>query len=301
MSFVNLRFARVCIFLSVCSQGLLLAAPAEPDSAIVVDRERQVWFADSAGAVWKVSPTGVLTVAYKHPAHWLGLDAGGRYAQSKPERYQRLTAKGESPALLASATGPIAIGLEGDLYYAASKESGPLHILRFTPSGDSFVVGKVPDNGKEQKLRRVNAITVGPDDAIYIAGNHTIRKMTKGGAVSDVAGPFYTAEGCAKLEGISKSWRPYMRGIALDSAGTIYVAATACGSVLRIGKDGTSAPVLQSESGWAPTGVATYDRDVYILEYQKAGSANRRDWIPRVRKLAADGKISVVATLPPAK
>jgi len=36
--------------------------------------------------------------------------------RSKPERYQRITGKGVSPAVLASTQGPIAIGPDGDVY-----------------------------------------------------------------------------------------------------------------------------------------------------------------------------------------
>jgi sugar lactone lactonase YvrE len=287
------------VFLPLVFYACLPAAAAEPGSGIAIDREHQVWFTDSSSGVWRISPNGELSMPYKTPSRWLGFDANGRYAQSKPERYQRITGKGVSPALLSSSTGPIAIGPEGDLYYAASNESGPLHILRLTPSGDSFVVAKVPDNPKEQKLRRVNGIAVGNDGAVYLAGNHTIRRVTKEGSVTSVAGPLSTVEGCTKVPGLKKGWRPYMRGIALDSAGSIYVAATGCSSVLKIEPDGKTAPVFQSEAGWTPTGVAVLERDLYVLEYQNAGSTNRREWKARVRRLTPDGKITLLATATP--
>jgi sugar lactone lactonase YvrE len=287
------RFRAVLI---ACALGALANA-AEPSSGIVVDREHQVWFSDSATGVWKLDASGGATLQYKRPAQWLGVDLGGLYAEAKPERYQRLTQKGVRPALLASTRGPIAIGPDGDVYYAAANEAGPLHILRLQPNGDNFVVAQVPDNTKGNKLRRVNGIAVGPDGAIYIAGNHTIRKVTKGGAVSTVIGPLATLDDCVKVPGIRKGHRPYMHGITVDASGTIYVAATGCASVLRVTSDGKMTTVLQAESGWAPTGVASYEHDVYVLEFQNAGSSNRREWAPRVRKLAADGKVSTVGTL----
>src|SRR5580765_1582678 len=106
-----MRMVRILAW--VCGGCLALAA-AEPGSGIVVDRERQIWFSDSATGVWKVDPRGEVTLQYKHPAQWLGFDLDGRYAQAKPEKYQRITQKGVIPALLASAGGPIAIGPEGD-------------------------------------------------------------------------------------------------------------------------------------------------------------------------------------------
>jgi sugar lactone lactonase YvrE len=277
--------------------GCLLAGAAEPGAGIVVDPERQVWFTDSVSGVWKVDPRGQVTQVYKHPALWLALDPDGRYSQSKPERYQRVTQKGVKPAMLASTSGPIAMCAEGEVYYAASNESGPLHILRLEPNGDNFVVAKVPDNTKGVKLRTVNGIAVGADDTIYIAGNHTIRKVTKAGAVSTVIGPLATLDDCGKVAGIPKNHRPYMHGLAVDASGTLYVAATGCSSVLKVTPDGKMSTLLKGEEGWSPTGVAMYEKDLYILEYKNAGSATKKDWLPRVRKLAADGNVSVLGTV----
>jgi sugar lactone lactonase YvrE len=277
--------------------GCLLAAAAEPGSGIVVDQEGQIWFTDSSTGIWRVDPRGAVTMQSKHPTAWLSLDLDGRYSQSKPERYQRVTQKGVKPALLSSTSGPIAMGPTGDVYYAASNESGPLHILRLDPNGDNFVVAQVPDNTKGLKLRRVNGIAVGPDGAIYIAGNHTIRKVTKGGGVSTVVGPLATLDDCVKVPGIRKAHRPYMHGMAVDANGDIYVAATGCSSVLKVAANGKTTTVLQSEAGWAPTGVAMLGGDLYVLEYQNAGSGKRREWVPRVRKLSVDGKTTLMGTV----
>jgi hypothetical protein len=61
--------------------------------------------------------------------------------------------------------------------------------------------------------------------------------------------------------------------------------------------DGKMSTVLQDKEGWAPTGVAAYDHDVFVLEFQNAGSGNRKQWTPRIRRLAADGKVTVMGTV----
>ncbi|MCU1232303.1 MAG: hypothetical protein JWP63_270 [Candidatus Solibacter sp.] len=66
-----------CVFLSGC----LVCPATEPGTGIVVDRECQVWFTDSGTDVWRVGPTGELTMPCKSQARWLGFDANGRYAQ----------------------------------------------------------------------------------------------------------------------------------------------------------------------------------------------------------------------------
>lgn len=286
-------FLLIASFLVSC----MAAGAAEPGSGIVVDLERQVWFTDSGTGVWRLNGRGEMTLQFKHPAQWLGFDSDGRYAHSKPEFYQRITPKGVNPSMLGSTSGPIAIGPEGDVYYAASNESGPLHILRLSPKGERFVVAQVPDNTKGKKLRKVNGIAVGSDNAIYIVGNHTIRKVTKAGVVSTVAGPLASLPDCAPVPGLKKGWQPYMRSITLDNSGLIYAAATGCGLVLRVSPEGQVSTILQSEKGWAPTGVAMFDRDLYVLEYQNAGSDSKRQWVPRVRKLATDGKVTVLGTV----
>jgi hypothetical protein len=37
--------------------------------------------------------------------------------------------------------------------------------------------------------------------------------------------------------------------------------------------------------------------DVYVLEFQNAESDDRREMVPRVRKIAADGTTAVIATV----
>ena len=280
-----------------CVLGVgLLAGAAEPGAGILVDSERQVWFTDSVTGVWKIDPRGEITHVYKHPALWLAMDVAGRYANAKPERYQRVTQKGVRPALLASTSGPITLCPEGEVFYAASNESGPLHILRLVPNGDNFVVAKVPDNTKGVKLRKVNAIAVGPDDTVYIAGNHTIRKVTKGGQVTNVIGPLATLDDCGKVAGIPKKHRPYLHGLAVDTSGTLYVAAMGCSAVLKVTPDGKMSTLLKEDDGWSPTGLAMYEKDLYVLESRNAGSTNKKDWTPRVRKIAADGTVTTVGS-----
>jgi hypothetical protein len=39
--------------------------------------------------------------------------------------------------------------------------------------------------------------------------------------------------------------------------------------------------------------------DVYVLEYTSANAAAADGWTPRVRKLARDGTVTTLATVPP--
>ena len=90
-----------------------------------------------------------------------------------------------------------------------------------------------------------------------------------------------------------------MRGLAVESDGTVYAAATGCHRVVRITRDGKVEVVLKAERPWSPTGVAVHGGDIYVLEYTNANGGAADGWTPRVRKLARDGKVTTLATIPP--
>ncbi len=91
---------------------------------------------------------------------------------------------------------------------------------------------------------------------------------------------------------------PALRGLAVDADCTVFAAATGCHRVLRIARDRKIEVVLKSERPWSPTGVALHGGNLYVLEYTNANGGLANGWAPRVRKLARDGKISTLATLP---
>ena len=70
-----------------------------------------------------------------------------------------------------------------------------------------------------------------------------------------------------------------------------------CRAVLKITADKKVTTVLQAMSPWSPTAVAVSGSDLYVLEYLHTASDNRREWLPRVRKLSSDGRVVTVATI----
>jgi hypothetical protein len=87
-----------------------------------------------------------------------------------------------------------------------------------------------------------------------------------------------------------------LRGLDVARDGTIYVAASACGALLKISKDGKVSVALRSADSWSPTGVAVSGGDLYVLEYLYV-AGGPKEWVPRVRKVSADGKATVVASV----
>src|SRR5438045_8895160 len=90
------RFSAIVMMGTVGAPG----ASAHPGSGIVVDEKGQVFFTDTgnpdakfSGHVWKIDAQGRLSSAHATGAHWLALDATGRFARSDLKAWvdQRLT------------------------------------------------------------------------------------------------------------------------------------------------------------------------------------------------------------------
>ena len=90
---------------------------------------------------------------------------------------------------------------------------------------------------------------------------------------------------------------PYLRGLAVADSGDVYVAATGCRVVVRIDRRGDVTAVLRAERPWAPTAVALHGDAVYVLEYLHTPGDDRRQWLPRVRKVDSSGRVTTVATV----
>jgi sugar lactone lactonase YvrE len=146
-------------------------------------------------------------------------------------------------------------------------------------------------------LRYLNGLAAGPDGSLYYSEDNAIRRISKQGQVSTVIANL-TLPTCVSIPGTS---RPMLRGLAADSHGTIYVAASGCGSVLKISARGQVTTLHQLQSPWTPTAVALFESDIYVLEYLQTAASmepeDRRAWLPRVRKITADGHSSIIASI----
>lgn len=66
---------------------------------------------------------------------------------------------------------------------------------------------------------------------------------------------------------------------------------------LKIAPDGTQSVALRATDGWSPQGVDAVGNTLYVLEYDYVKSEDRADWLPRVRKIDADGKATVISQI----
>ena len=282
------RLRRTSVILSV-SFLLSISVSAHPGSGIAVDRTGQVYFLDTGSGLWKIDTRGKLTHLSRTLFHWLAIDANDCFANSRlpSGSLGDILRVGNNPTLLLSSDYPIAIGQDGNLYYPSRGSKGQTRIMRLLPSGGTSLLTTLA-------VAEINGITAGPDNSIYYTENNSIRRINAQGRISTLA-TIPALVGGPSIPGNTE--HPYLRGLAIDLSGLIYVADSGDARVLKIAPDERVSTVVQLQSPWSPTAVAVFGSDVYALEFLHTARDVRRDWSPRVRKIASDGTSTIIATL----
>ena len=283
------------ITLILAAVFLSTSVTAHPGSGIAVDRLGQVYFLDTGSGLWKIDTRGKLTKLSGLKPHWLAIDANNRFANTPlpTGALGEISRVGDSPTLLLSTDWPIAIGQDGNLYYQSGRP-GDLRLMRTTPAGAKSVFATFPKTVKGEQLPHISGIVAGPDGSLYYTEDSAIRRITDRGRISTMT----TVGAPANPPSIpAMDQHPYLRGLAVDAQGVIYVADTGDARVLKITPQGKVTTLLQTESPWSPTGIALFGGDVYVLEFLHTARDVRRDWLPRVRKIASDGRSGIIATV----
>jgi sugar lactone lactonase YvrE len=210
---------------------------------------------------------------------------------------------GVAPASRFSDPYGVAIGPRGAIYVADGGEANRIRIVQPDGAVSTLAGGKegfVDGLGAAAAFNTPSAIALDHLGNLYVAdtGNHAIRRIAPGGAVTTLAGngsPGY-------VDGIGRAAQfngPV--GIAVDDAGIVYVADTYNDRIRRIAPDGTvttlagtGKPNLFDGPGPAaafdtPSALAVdHDGNLYI-----ADTGNNA-----VRRLRPDGTVDTLA-LPP--
>jgi hypothetical protein len=266
---------------------------AHPGSGIVVDRHGYVFFVDTGGGVWMIDAGGKLTRRDGSRFHWLAIDESEQPfgARLPVIRGGEISAVGRNPTLLLSSDVPLVIGRDGALYYPEFGPDENLRIVRFTRAGVRSVRATLPS--KDGALRWLNGLAAGPDGALYYTEDITVRKVDERGTVSTVAASVVVPK-CTRIPGNPET---YLRGLAVAADGSIFVAASGCGAVLKITPRGEITTVLRTTSPWSPTAVAVSHSGLYVLEYLHTEAEDRQAWVPRVRKILPSGRIVSIAAV----
>lgn len=277
---------------------LSISIMAHPGSGIVVDGRGEVYFLDTGAGVWKIDLQGRLTQLPGPRFHWMTLDSDDCFSTTHLPTGARgdIERVGTSPTLLVASDYPVAIGANGNLFYPSYSSGSGLQLMELTPSDRTTVLTNLSVAGSGD-LRWLNGLAAGADGSLYYTEDNAIRRISARGEVSTVAANLKIPT-CVSIAGTS---RPMLRGLAVDSRGTIYVAASGCGSLLKVSARGEVTTLHQLQSPWTPTAVALFGSNIYVLEYlQTAASMKPEDrsaWLPRVRKITADGRTSIIASI----
>jgi len=191
-------------------------------SAVAVDGAGNIYVADRY-TIRKVTPAGAVTTLAGSPGHAGSNDGTG------------------STARFSDRDKGIAVDRAGNMYVADTFN----HMIRkITPAGavttlaGSIREGSADGLGTNAAFATPWGVAIDASGVLYVAdsANHTIRKVTPAGAVSTVAGTAGTAgstDGAA-----SRALFNQPRGMAVDSAGNIYVADTGNRSLRKITPSG---------------------------------------------------------------
>ena len=286
--------SRTCLLALTITCLVPRPAVAHPGSGIVVDRQGQIYFLDTGAGIWKIDTHGRLTQIPGPRFHWMTLDPDDAF-RTAPLPFGsgwEITRVDATPALLLASDFPIVIGRDGALYFP-SQGAKELQILRQPSSGSSSVFTTLPPTTAKGPLPWLNGIATGPDGSLYYTEDDAIRRVSPTGQVSAVVTDL-ALTGCASIPG---NERPFLRGLAIDPHGTIYVAASGCGRLLKVAPDGKVSTVVQIQSPWSPTAVALFGPDIFVLEYLHTAAEDRRAWVPRVRRIGSNGTSAIIATV----
>ena len=291
------------IALTIFALVPVIAINAHPPSGIVVDDRGTIYFQDGLKGVWKILDGERPSLLNPLAWHWMAIDPTGKFANA-PEQFgewfARVSPRGQTPALVVCSDFPCAMGRDGNLYFAHMHS---LKIMRRTPDGTGTVLVEPKQFHVEaSRPYGVTGLTCGPDGKLYLflladdSGEHAIYSVGMDGSIRQFAANFVT-EKIPASERHHEAIPEYCRGLAVDQEGNVFVAVTGNRCVMKLMPGGRSTTILRSSKPWTPTGVAEHNGSVYVLEYDDETPTEGRNWPPRVRRVAPDGTVSVVAEI----
>lgn len=277
----------------------LLAAgtsSAHPGAAIAVSKDGIVYLVDTGAGVFSMEASGQVTRREGPAFHWFAFDPDSLFQKtpwpSLPGAEFR--SAGVHPTLVLSSDFPVTIGTDGRFYYPDGTSGARVRIVAIEPSGARSVRATLPPLLRGGRpITWLNGLAPGTDGSLFYTEDRTIRKVDRRGQVSTVTANVVVAH-CAAVPGVDAELGPYLRGLAVATDGSIYVAASGCGAVLRVDTKGHVSTVLTAAAPWSPTAVAVAGNDVYVLEYLHTASDDRSEWLPRVRKISHAGTVTTL-------
>ncbi|MEP6568229.1 MAG: hypothetical protein ABJC10_00505 [Acidobacteriota bacterium] len=296
---------------------MTITVAAHPASGIVLDRAGNIYFSDLE-TIWKIDTGGKLSlfrpgVSGRH-VHELAIDdqdnlygadlsyESGKYIND----VWKMTPAGAFQYLLEpTAKPPLGTSIWRDRdgnNYLFDQDNAKTHtlLLRRTPEGKVTTLaggayGHADGKGSAARFGRVRNIAFGPDGNIYLTDGSTLRKVTMDGNVTTLAKDLdvRTSEDEPTLFDGTEA---ILTGLAVAANRDVYVADSGNRRLLRVSGNGKTEVLLRTDPPFSPNGVFLgASGEIYALEVSFTPPSS---WSgPRVRKISADGKSTILATI----
>lgn len=278
---------------------------AHPAWAIVADDKNQIYVSDLE-KIWKIDAQNRVSVFSERHTHEMAIDRSGNLlgedlhyepaTQKFTSALWKIAPNGKFFYILApTETPPQGISIwknpAGATFYFGQTETEPREnfLLKRAANGDVKVL--LGDRQKALQHRQIvpysfGGMTFAPDGSLYVKNSTDIWKVTTDDKVSVFVGK-------EQISTVAPGM--ILFGLAVDAENNVYTADYNNKKTLKIAPDKKISVVYQSEPNWSPTGVYYGNKNLYVLEY-KSVPVNANS-VVRVRRIAADGKISTLATI----
>lgn len=264
---------------------------AHPSWGIVVDNERNIYFADIAHndmeSVWKLSNDGKLELLLSNfHAHNVNLDKQGNLVTAHGEGDHTMVRINQNLKLDTLCQkfdwdeffgGNCTYSKSGNIYFVINH-----YVWKIDPQG-------ILTKHNDQRLEWTQTIYADDEENIYVP------------EIGECDGKLYKFHADGKVELIamdliSNLLRPRMKhmdvllGITKGCDDQIYIAETAGQRVIKILDNQQSETFYKANKNWTPVGIDFFAGDAYILEYR--GFSRSKG--PRIIKIAESGEKTVV-------
>jgi DNA-binding beta-propeller fold protein YncE len=289
----------------------MASARAHEGWGIVVNATGEIYVGDiPADVIWKISKTGKMEkVATRKHSHALFLDSAGNLYGTNPHftlpirSVWQLAPNGQLTDVIPSPEN-FPLGLQsfimddsGNMYSvsAPNRKTRELLLLKRSPEGEITTLagsmkGHTDGIGREAKFMGIDGMAWGPNGDLFITDGPYVRRVTRDGVVTTLAGPL-----------TEPVWEEDLSGIAVGTNGDIYVADCARRRILKITPAGAVSTFLRTGSLWTPTGVTVTPDGVFTLEHLRMplGILGELEVGPylRVRKVSLANEVTELARI----
>ncbi|HEV7799030.1 MAG TPA: hypothetical protein VGO73_12770 [Pyrinomonadaceae bacterium] len=306
----------IFVILAILFLFMSIHVVAHPANGIVLDHAGNIYFSDLE-TIWKIDTGGKLSVfragvSGRH-VHELAIDGQdniyGADLSYESQKFisdiWKMTPDGKFQYLLEPTDKPpralsIWRDREGNNYWIDQNNHTKTQtlLLRHTPDGKITTLaggayGHADGKGTAARFSSVGGVAFGPNGSFYLADGSFLRMVATDGTVTTLA---------SGLDARTKEDKPVspadsygnLAGVAVDSANNVYVADAGNRRLFKINREGKVEVVLRTDSPFFPNGVvAAPDGNIYVLEVGFTLPSTSSG--PRVRKIAADGKSTILA------